>query len=203
MVISKRERNVAILTVVALGAFGLNQLWEYYAGEREQITSSMSTVEGKLNDINALFGKQRRLEKVWKEMQTGGLTSDRAEAETRISHAIAEWSRDSGMNLIIMNATRRQAENGFIESGYDATATGPMATVAQMLWRIETSTIPIRIEKIEITPLKPGIDNLQLVVSLSTLSRDQTAPANGRPGNTTADARPILSNPADAKGARL
>jgi hypothetical protein len=64
-----------------------------------------------------------------------------------------------------------------------------MATVAQMLWRIETTTIPIRIDKIDLTPTKEGRDDLTLQLTVSTLTRLDPNPNAARPINATADAR--------------
>jgi hypothetical protein len=45
-----------------------------------------------------------------------------------------------------------------------------MRSIARLTWALETAQIPVRVNEMTITPRKEGTDDLQIQLSVSTLS---------------------------------
>ena len=170
MVLSKRERLVAIIVIAAVLILVLDHfVIEPYFAELSRIDRETRQAVSDENDANALLSRQVRLKKIWAEMQNGGLKVDDSQAESLTLQALLEWSANSRVPLPAIKRERSAQEGKFEVIGFDVSGTGSIPEVSRLLWAIETATIPVRINEMQITPQKEGIDMLSVRLSLSAL----------------------------------
>jgi hypothetical protein len=186
--LNERERKIAMVVVAFLVAMLLYYfVYQPYSDARADVVSSIDDYKGKLTDADRLFQRQRRLLKVWNELQAGGLNVDPARADHQTLAALDTWARNSGFSLVTYKPDRTSQEGTFDVVSASASGTGRMPQVARMLADIETAGIPIRINDLTITPQKEGTDDLQVRFGLSALCQP--------PADTTA--KPASSGTTD------
>ena len=83
MILSKRERYIAIGSAAAIGLLVINWLvLDPYTEQNERTHADLSSVNSKLNQAEVTFAAQKRLLGIWSEMQAGGLKADASQAES-------------------------------------------------------------------------------------------------------------------------
>jgi len=170
VVLSKRERLVAMVVIAAVVILLLNYLvLEPYQTEHNRIVTETAIALDAQNKANELLVRQAKLKKIWAEMQNGGLKIDDSQAESLTLQALLEWSTNSRVPLPSIKRERSVEEGKFEVIGFDISGTGSMPEVSRLLWAVETATIPVRINEMLITPQKEGIDNLSIRLSVSAL----------------------------------
>lgn len=170
MVVSKREKYIAIGVGVALALFVLDSyVIEPYWDQLSDIDQRTSQATQQLNDASTLFARQRALQKIWTEMQSNGLKSDEAQADSQLQHALLDWAQQAGVDPPALRNDPPRKEGLFTVIGYHVTATGSMRSVSRLLWALETATIPIRVSEAQITPQPEGTDHLKVLLGVSTL----------------------------------
>src|SRR4051812_4411243 len=136
---------------------------------------------------NDIFDRQRRLRPVWADMTHGGLKTDPAEADSLARHAVLDWIQNSNVTLKSINPERSTNVGQFQVISFHVTGTARMPTLTRLLWSVETATIPVRINDVQIKPQKEGVDDqanpLTVDLSISTLC---LPPATTPPGKTPA-----------------
>jgi hypothetical protein len=117
-------------------------------------------------------------------MQAGGLGQDVSSAESQALQAIVNWTQAARLNLTALKPERASTQGQFQVIGFRIVATGPMRSISQLLWSIETAALPLRVTDFQITPRKEGTDDLTVQIGVSTISRlpegTKTAPQGGR-----------------------
>src|SRR5665213_823693 len=190
MVYTQREKKIAIAVMALLGAWVLySVVVGPYLDRRAQIEKDLQFVQADIDKSDALQRKQQRLLVVWKAMNSNGLQSDAGEAQKQIAHTLEDWRTQTGLTIETMPTPQDHAQGKFRVMTLNPTYVGSQAMLAQMLWRMETASIPLRLEKIQINPrAKEGFDDLKIVMTISTLSRIPAATgSNDRAANATAD----------------
>jgi type II secretory pathway component PulM len=170
VVFTKREKHLgigigAMVVVVALWYYPVSPYFE----RRETVAGLQRDTEKKLEDAAILFRKQRKLRDAWAKMRAGGLKSDPSETDTQVQHALRDWSQDCGLGKLSVKQERNTAERNFIAVSFHLTGSGPQKAVAKLLWAIENAPAPMRVDEVQVSPLKEGVDDLQLQLSLSAL----------------------------------
>jgi hypothetical protein len=180
--LNERERKIAMVVVAALVAMLLYYfVYEPYASARADLLSGISDVQDKLDHATSVFSRQRRLAKVWTELQAGGLNVDPARAGHQTLAALDTWAKNSGFTLVTYKPDRTTQEGTFDVVSLSASGTGQMPQVARMLADIETAGIPLRVNDLTITPQKEGTDELQVRFGLSALCQPP-ADSTAKPG---------------------
>jgi hypothetical protein len=170
VVLSKRERLIAICVAAAILILLLNHfVIDPYRTERTRIATESAKAKADLDDAKILFAREARLKRIWAEMQNGGLKVDASDAESLTLNALLEWSTNSRVLLPAIRRERPAPEGKFQVIGFDVSGTGSMPEVSRLLWAIETASIPVRINEMQITSQKEGTDNLQVRLSVSAL----------------------------------
>ena len=196
MVLSQRERYIAI----ALGAVLLIVvLWTVVYSPLEdwgkKITEDKAAaIKQKQND-DMLFADQKRLQKIWEDMQKGGLMENPYDAQTQLHQAVTDWAVQSGVN--VSNQTNEapvpvngDAKSGFVQAGIKVTAQGTTSGIAKLVYQIEVARIPARVHQVTISSKKEGADDLQVDMSLTTLCVMPTRPTTPNPVQATPTGNP-------------
>jgi Tfp pilus assembly protein PilO len=177
MELSKRETYIAI---AAAAAFVL------LVGDRYVLTPVMESgaalraeedrLTGELENATRLFQRRRLMARKWADLTAGGLTSNPAEAESRLLHAMQDWAASAGLTLSAVKPERTEQTGRTREIRITASGTGSMRAVARFLYLAETTSLPLRIGEIQLGARRAGADDLSLQLRASTLYLGEEAP---------------------------
>ena len=170
MVLSRRERYIAIGTIIVVAAlvldrYALTPALESWRKLDDEKQARLSEVEhGKL-----VVKQKPAAEATWKKRVNQGLKQSAAETEDALLHAVQDWSQDSRLSLTSVGAERAVAQGRTPEVIIQVVAVGPMSAVARFLWDVQSSPLPVRIVSTELYSRREGADDLSLTVHLSGL----------------------------------
>lgn len=170
MDLSMRETYIAI---AALAAFALLLGDHYVITPLMKSGAELRAEEERLNaemlNASRLFRRRRLMADRWEELTAGGLSSDPAEAESRLLHATQDWADDARLSLSAVKPERAEQTGRTREIRIAASGTGSMRAVARFLWQAETTALPLRISELQLGTRREGADDLSLQLRASTL----------------------------------
>jgi hypothetical protein len=170
MALTKREKYIAMGVGAAVGLFLLDQVvFTPYFDAMSAIADQTDTAVAKQKENTALFDRQTRLKKVWTDITQGGLKADDSAAESQALNAALDWAQAAGVNITAVKPERTTVANEFQVIGFHLTGNGSTPAMARLLYSFETASIPVRVDEMQLTPVKEGTDSLKIELSLSTL----------------------------------
>ena len=184
MALTKRERLIAIGVGAAVGLYLLDSVViAPYAERLNALDRDTQAATSEMNDRNATFDRQHELNKVWTAMTRGGLQDDAGAAESQALKATLDWAGRAGVAVTALKPDRTTDEAPFQIISFHATAAGRTPALAELLWDIETATIPVRLTDLSVTPAKEGTDQLTVQFGVSTLCQPKVDPAKAAAAN--------------------
>jgi len=167
--LSKRERIIAIIAIAAVGFLVLNKfLIGPIADKLQQLEMQKQQLQVELNEAQNLFQRRRMLEENWKEMLADGLRNE-VEAESKIARAIDGWSRQSSLTLSSVKPDRTTADKGPTEITFVVAGTGTLEAVAQFLWQVETTPLPIKVKDMQLGSSNESGQSMSVQLRLSAI----------------------------------
>jgi hypothetical protein len=169
VVVSKRERYVAIAAGAVIGLLALDRIIiTPLFDQREDLATRIEKEQKVAHDDEQSLSTQKRLGGEWTGI-ISSLKPDASTAESQILNNVRNWAEDSGVAVGSMRPERSgEKEKDFVKITFRATGTGSMAQVSRFLWRIETATIPVRITDLSISG-KEGSDELSVSLGIGTI----------------------------------
>lgn len=170
MILSQRERYIGIATVAVLGLLGLDRyVLTPLIDARQTVNAQVKEAIARHERADRLFQNARRLGPRWNDMVAGGLQSDVSEAESKALHALRDWAAESRLNLSSLKPERVDKLKRYHAINFRATGTGSMESISKLLYRIQTSKLPMRVTDLQITARREGTDDLSLQLGVSTI----------------------------------
>lgn len=168
---STREKYFMIGVAAAAGLWAVDRYaLTPYADARSAIEAEHEAARDEESNVRRLRTVERRMRWVWAGMRAAGIESAPSEAEGRLLHALRGWAREAGIAHLSLRPTRVNREHGFVQVVVHAGGSGTTASVAKLLWGVESATeIPVRVDEVRLTPTKTGVDDIQLELTVSTL----------------------------------
>jgi hypothetical protein len=171
VVLSKREKYIGIGAAAAIAILVLDQfVISPYFDAVDQLNRDLTKASQTVADNSLVFERQHKLQKVWADMQTGGLQVDESQADSQAQMAILNWAQRSDMAVTALTTEHVSQEKAFEVLTYDVTATGSTPGMARLLWALETATIPLRVNELQVSSRPENTDNLTVRMNVSTLS---------------------------------
>lgn len=168
MVLSKRERILAIATMLVVGLLAANTiLLEPVLSRRQQTSDERVELEAQFQRAQSLFDHRKILERKWKNLLAEGLRSD-ADMETRIAKDMNQWAQETGLTLPSVKPERSTNEKGYTEIAFVAAGRGTLEAVASFLYKVETSELPLKVTSMQLGSNESG-DNISLQLRVSAL----------------------------------
>jgi hypothetical protein len=188
--LSQREKIIAI----GLGAtILLVIIWQSavspYFDRLDDIQKQYSSAVDQQNSVLTLFSRRKKLQTVWTDILKGGLKSNASDAASQMQHAVIDWENAAGVNETAFKPERTVDADQFSILSYRLTERGSMWSIAKLLAKFETATIPVRVNEVQITPEKEGTDALLLQLSISTLCQRPAAPVSTVAENNSEEVR--------------
>jgi Tfp pilus assembly protein PilO len=183
VVLSKRERYIGLAAAAAVGLLVLDHfILEPIMRAREAVDADIAAQEATLARNDRVIRERRRNMRVWADMLKSGLVRrDAAEAENEVLKELREWARESRMNLSSIKPERLEKEKEFQKATIRVTGTGEMAQVARFLWHVQTASIPVQINEMQLNTRKEGTDDLTLQLTLSSIHLASETEGRGQP----------------------
>lgn len=187
MTLSKRERQISVVVLVAAALLVLDQLaLSPYLDRRRALMDEASARADELTDVTKVMKKEQGLRRLLLEMGTamaGGLNGQQADpslAEGRFLTLLDEWEKQAGVAKASFQRLRSTEAYGFTRLTFQVSATGRMAAIAALMYRVETAPIPLHVDQLQVMLSGGSGDELQVQFTVSALCR--TSPGgNGRP----------------------
>ena len=182
MALSRRERTIVIVTGLAVAIFaGDRYVLTPYFDARKKVADERDALVKKLDDTTRLFKKRGRMEKEWNQMIAGGLASNAADAERQLL-AVRDWAQESGLTNLSTTPRREPRNDQTQIVRLDASANGSLASVAKLLWRIETARVPLKVDELDLRSRTDGTDDLAVTFKVSTIWVVPGEPTGKGPG---------------------
>jgi hypothetical protein len=189
MTLNKREKNIGIVLGVTL--LGL-VLWEVvlqpYFDAISAIKVQLAAKQKEWEDDSSVFNHRKRLKPVWTEITAGGLSADQSKAETQALNSASDWAYAAGVNITALKSERTTDAGPFLIISFHVIGDASTPAIARMLYSVETATIPVRVDDMQITPRKEGTDDLTVQLSLSTLCLKPEAESSNKTSVTRTNA---------------
>lgn len=192
MVLSKRERYIAIGLGVVVAALAFDRL--ILTGLLDSLAKAdqdKKTLSARLNRNNATLKRSQELGPRWQALLQTSMKNDPAAAENQVMVAIRDWARESGVAMSLYKPDRVADKTVLPEIAFQATGTGTMESIRRLLWRIEQATIPIRIAELTVTPQKEGVDSLSVTLRLTTVYTPGGVRPATQPATATSSTRGV------------
>jgi Tfp pilus assembly protein PilO len=176
MTISKRERLLTIALLAACGAFVVDRVAiSPYLSRRNELVLNRESMQTNLAEAHQTLRDERRLKK-----ELAGIERffklDPSDAEGRLLALLQQSDQMSGVSGASFQRVGIVEEHGFTRLTFQATVIGKMSSVAAFLYRIETASMPIRVDDVLVAPKLESGDDLQVHFSVSTLCRGKENP---------------------------
>jgi Type II secretion system (T2SS), protein M subtype b len=170
VVVSKREKYIGIGTGLAIALLILdNFVVEPYFAQLDAIGTRHDLAAQTISNAATTFVRERKLQKIWTDMQSNGLKTDSAAADSQLQHALLDWANEAGVTPQVLKSDLTRKEGMFQVIGYRVTASGTMRSISRFLWALETASMPIRVTDVRVTPEREGTDDLSVQLGVSTL----------------------------------
>lgn len=169
MVLSKRERILAIATIAVLGALAIYAIADkMLLKPREKTTNEKLELEARLADAQNVFAKRKNLERRWKGLLSAEAQGD-AGAESRVARALNEWSRQTRLTLSSVKPERSSTDKGLNEITFVVAGRGSLEAVTSFLYRVETAELPVKVTDIQLGSSSESGDSMSLQLRLSAI----------------------------------
>ena len=181
MVLSKRERGIVFVTIVVLATLVIDRyVVNPFLDARSQVHSDYQQLVGEMAQAGILFEKRKLMQRKWQNMVDGGLQSDASKTESKILHALRDWSEKHGVTLASVKPDHVNGDGKLHEITFLVTGTGSMSALGEFLWQVEATSLPLRIKDLQIgSRRESGNDmSVQLRVSAIYFTTQTAAPTD-------------------------
>jgi hypothetical protein len=181
MAMTQRERTIALVTGAAVGLFAVNRYAiDPYIDARKAVNAQRDLVVARQTEVTKTFAKQKRLKGEWDAMVSGGLKSDAGDAEQQLYDAVRDFAHESSVTILTSDAPQRvpQKERTQIVR-LRVSGKGTTAAFSKMLWKVETSPLPLKVDEFTLTG--QGNDDLNVTLVVSTIWLRPPSPDDNKP----------------------
>ncbi len=170
----KRERLLLIVALSAVGILGadkliLGPLGALWTERSARIADLHQSIERGKN----LLDRENTITHRWDDMQRTALSQTASSAEDAVIKAANDWGNTSGITFTSFKPQWIEYDDGYKTYDCRANATGDLESISRFIFELETDTLPIRAEEIEVTSRDDSGDNLTLALRFSGLQFKQ------------------------------
>jgi len=164
----------AVVGLFLLDRFVITPATTHWKEQSERI----ATLRKNVQRGRQLIEREHSIHDRWNEMLRTDLPDDGSVAENEVYKAMGRWTAQSRASFSsLTNAWRSHAE------GYDtfecrATATGDQASLAHLIYEVETDPLPARLESCEFTTRDAKGQQLNLTMTFSFIRLTELAKNN-------------------------
>ena len=192
MTMSTRERSVATITGIIVGALVLYQfVIEPKLTQIEQLDTDIASAMSDMERADSVFNSSRSATKQLAKIAGSGLRRNDAEAESELLNSTRQWAQEAGLSGWGIKREGTVKERDFNKITFRAQGAGGIGQIARFLYKLQTANIPVRIVDMTINSRREGTDDLAIVLGVSTI---YLAPESERPAPRAAPRRPEVES---------
>jgi len=176
----QRETLLKLAVGAVVGLFLLDRLvlTPSIAGWKAQ-SERIASLDEKVQRGRQLLERERSIRARWDDMLRGDLADDSSAAENEVFKGLGRWARESRVSFTSLTPQWRNHEEGFDTFECRATAAGDQASLARLVYEIESDPLPARVETCELAARDAQGKQLSLALKFSFLRL--TPAAGGKP----------------------
>src|SRR5207237_1499423 len=141
-----------------------------YLDARTAVANDLRAATAQQEQGTETLKLQRRLNQEWVAMTTGGLKQDPGDAEQQLYEAVRDWAREANFTVGTSDPQRIARPNDRTQVvKLRVTGTGSTPSLSKLLWKIETSPLPVKVDEFVLTAQPQGTDNLSATLTVSTI----------------------------------
>lgn len=176
--ISTRERSIAWIAGIVIGALALDSLLVRPLMARQtDAQERIGNAAKQLAAADGTFQNKLRAQSRWNDMAGNTIQADPPTAESQLLNHARDWAREADLSLTSLKPERTELEQGFGKITVRAAATGNMQSLGRFLFAVQNAGIPVRVVDITVNSRREGTDELQVQLGLSTIYEVPDAPA--------------------------
>lgn len=184
---TRREQIIIIATILVVGLLVLDS-WVFtpLIESWDELHAQKNVLQRKVAKANSILRRRRASSKRWKEMVSGAnaMKTNPIDAESQTMNAINHWTGKTGFSLTSIRPERSTEETPLPEIAFHSSGTGNMKCISKLIWLAQTAESPARICSVRITSRKDGVDDLSMLMTLSTVYQTR-AEGKQKPENNT------------------
>jgi hypothetical protein len=116
--------------------------------------------------------------------------SDAGEAEQQLYEAVRDWAREAGVSVATSDPQRVPQKDRIQVVRVRVTGTASQASFSKLLWRVETSPLPVKVDEFTLAAQPQGTDNLNVTLAVSTIWVRPPSPDDAKAPRVPAPRRP-------------
>lgn len=192
MALSPRERLIAMgVGAAAVLYIGNKYALEPYVQARETVAVELETAQARNIEVQRVLKMKKHRDTQWRAMLAGGLKTDQSAAQFQVFDAIGDWAQEAGVKLTSRTPQPETRNDRTQIIRLNATGTCNSAAAAKLLWRVETAPMPMKVDELTLTSVKPGSDELQITLVVSTVWVRPSDPNDKTTGAGGTQRRPV------------
>jgi hypothetical protein len=177
MGLSKRERIIFIVTLICVGILIVNEfVINTVYGELVSLGKERDELRLEVEEAENLIARRASLERRWDELLANGMWN-RGAAESKVFDSLREWSSKANMTLGNVRPEQSTAEKGMSVLRFTLSGEGRLASVARLLYEIESSPVPVKISSMSLGSTKDDGSKITMSMYLSILFVDKESPS--------------------------
>jgi hypothetical protein len=170
MKLSRRDRILALVALLIVGAWladswVFSPLWRRYQADADRAAS----LETQLFQTEMMLRRQPVLARQWRGRLDDGVGRQTSQSEGALLNALEKWAGEAGLNITSMKPEREtpRKDSPLQVIRCRVNLTGSMQGFVTFCLRLEGSTSPLRVEKMQwsANDSKKDVLNVQLFVS--------------------------------------
>jgi len=171
MQIKNRQQFLIALTIgVAALYVVVNFVYTPLAGWWSVRAAEVRDLRQKVSDGRQLIKRESFIRNQWAQMQTNALPANTSQAEQQLLRSFDDWSRESGAELTsIMPQWKNDATN-YLTLDLRLEASGDLGMLTKLLYDIESSQAPLRVDSVELGAHDSGGQELTLGLEINGLA---------------------------------
>jgi Tfp pilus assembly protein PilO len=171
MNIKNRQQFLIILTLSLLGLYVADMLvfepmYHWWKSRQEQITELREQV----NEGKSLVRRESVIRDEWQRMRANSLPNDPSQAEQQVLRAFDNWAGDSGVNVNSMTPQWQNDQNDYSILECRVETSGDLGTLSRFLYAIESGSMPLQLESVELTAADDKGQQLNLGLQIGGLA---------------------------------
>jgi hypothetical protein len=171
MRIEIRQRLLAIVAIAIVALFALDRLvftplTESWRNRSDELAKLRKSIE----QGNSLIQRESHTRKVWNDIRKSTLPVNASQAERELLTAFEKWSADSRVSISsIRPQWKRGATDDYSVLECRVDAAGTLPVLAKFLYSIESSSMAVKMESVELTARDNNGEQLALGLLISAV----------------------------------
>lgn len=163
-----REKILLLISAITLGSLAFDRMLltpaiSYYQATAEKI----QTLEESLQKGKILMDREQILRRTWAEMQRDDLPESITEAEYQVIKPLDAWLTESGVVVVSSKLQWNERDETYTTLECNAVAQGSLEQVTRFLYMLETDSLPLNVENLEVSDITGNGDQLRLTIRFS------------------------------------